>query len=73
MKGGDTIRFAAKYDIQAFHIQQISKQTLYFATADDDGGVRGYVGGEGSVSTGDAHVEVTPVGKNRMILKFRPR
>ncbi|MFC5824391.1 hypothetical protein [Nonomuraea insulae] len=73
VKAGDTIRFAAKYDIQAFHIESISKQTLYFATADDEGGVHGYVGGKGSVSTADAHIEITPLGSKRTILKFRRR
>ncbi|MEV0828161.1 hypothetical protein [Nonomuraea rubra] len=74
VKGGDTIRFAAKYDLQAFHVQQIAKQTLYFATADSEGsGMSGYVGGSGSVSTADAHIEITPLGSKRMILKIRPR
>ncbi|MFD0470812.1 hypothetical protein ACFQ0B_22825 [Nonomuraea thailandensis] len=72
-EGRDTIRFAARYDIQAFHVQQIARQTLYFATADSDGGVHGYVGGSGSVSTADAHVEMTPLGSKRTILKIRPR
>ncbi|MEV0996467.1 hypothetical protein [Nonomuraea sp. NPDC050202] len=73
VKGGDTIRFAAKYDIKAFHVQRVAKQTLYFATADGDGGMHGYVGGSGSVSTADVHIEMTPLGSKRMILKIRPR
>ncbi|MFB4267405.1 hypothetical protein [Nonomuraea sp. GTA35] len=73
VKGGDTIRFTAKYDIKAFHVQRVAKRTLYFATADGDGGMHGYVGGSGSVSTADVHIEMTPLGSKRMILKIRPR
>lgn len=74
VKSGDTIRFAAKWEIRQFTVTSIANRWLSFVSLDTEpAALRGSVGGSGSVETADVHIDITPFGRKQAILKIRPR
>lgn len=73
VKAGDTIRFAPRFITDTLTIERISKDRVeYSATDDQPSPLRGWLGGTGTIQTGDIRVDFDRVGA-RVIIKIRPR
>ncbi|MDT3444874.1 MULTISPECIES: hypothetical protein [unclassified Pseudofrankia] len=71
---GDVIQFAPEFVTNTFLVDQTAGERVDFRVRDDrSGALKGYVAGDGSVDTGDIHVDVTWLADGRLVLTFRPR
>ncbi len=74
VRDGDTIRFAPKFISETFTVDRITDDRVEFSATDDQPSpLRGWVGGTGTVETGDIHVDFDRPDDERVILKFSPR
>lgn len=74
VKTGDTIRFAPKWEADRLTVTLIKGETFNFRSEDNEpADLTGYLIGNGEVNTADIHFEVTPLTRNRAILKISPR
>jgi hypothetical protein len=74
VREGDTIRFAPKFVTDTFTVENITDEKVEFSATDDQPSpLRGWVGGTGTVETGDIHVDFDRTDDGRVILKFSPR
>jgi hypothetical protein len=74
VREGDTIRFAPKFVTDTFTVERITDEQVDFsATGDFPGTLRGWVGGTGTVETGDIHVDFDRTEDGKIILEISPR
>ncbi|MBG0854541.1 hypothetical protein I2W78_22520 [Streptomyces spinoverrucosus] len=74
VRDGDVIRFAPKFISETFTVDRVTDEKVEFSATDDQPSpLRGWVGGTGTVETGDIHVDFDRPDDERVILKFSPR
>lgn len=71
---GDTIRFAAKYEINKFTVERISGNKFHFKAYDDQPTpLSGYIGGTGNIRVADLQLDLLRIDGRHAIVRLQPR